>query len=359
LRLTTTTVTRTLLGLLVAAAVLAAPGAAGAAVAVTVTVPTAPHAVGAGTSFTVSGTLQPRHTAGSTPVAIFCLHSEAGAWVLRQTVPATVSDRAAGGSTYTATVSLPSSGVWRLQAYHAGDGDGEVTSEQTTDIAIGAKPDLPVWDRDGVTTIPEQMAYRGNSRQLIVATGAAIGAHYGTLQIFDYRDGDWVQTMAVAARFGRRGLIDGLLRHAGSLTTPTGIWTIPSWVFGTHLTAPVVTKMGYRHITNRSWWSSEKTSAYNRWVETSRHVYGEHLADNPVEYEIALSTGYNATPNKRVYGRGAGIFLHVHGKSLTAGCISITRAGMLAVLRRLDPAKAPVFAIGTTQTGMSTDIFQY
>ena len=117
--------------------------------------------------------------------------------------------------------------------------------------------------------------------------------------------------------------------------------------------------MAFRHITRRSWWSSESNSTYNDWVETSRTVYGEHLADYPREYEFAFSSGYNAHPNPSVYGRGAGIFVHVFGRAYTAGCVSVSRSDMLRLIRSLDPAKRPACAIGTTRSGKRSCIVAY
>jgi L,D-peptidoglycan transpeptidase YkuD (ErfK/YbiS/YcfS/YnhG family) len=42
-----------------------------------------------------------------------------------------------------------------------------------------------------------------------------------------------------------------------------------------------------------------------------------------------------------VIGRGSAIFLHVNGKGSTAGCVSITQANMISILRWLDPGQRP------------------
>lgn len=322
------------------------------------TAPSAPLTVGRGSRFAVSGLLQPRHPAGTAAVTLSCYRRESGAWVLRKTVPAGVTDQPEA-SLYTATLSLPLAGKWRLQAYHADDAHAATWSAVSATVAVTARPDAPIWNRDGVTTLPERMAWRRASRQLVVVTGARLGSRDGVLRLFDYRDGDWVEALAVSTRLGKRGLVDGLLRHAGSLTTPTGIWRLPGYAFGTHRRPPTGTTMAYRHITRRSWWSSERNATYNTWVETGRYVYGEHLADYPVEYEFAISSGYNAPPNSRIIGRGAGIFLHVFGRGHTAGCISVARGDMIRLLRWLDPAARPACAVGTLRAGTRTNIVAY
>ena len=325
------------------------------------TAPSTPLTVGRGSRFAVSGLLQPRHPAGTAAVTISCYRRESGAWVLRQTVPAGIGDQAdrPDASLYSATVALPLAGRWRLQAYHADAAHAATWSPVSTSVAVTSRPDAPIWNRDGVTTLPERMAWRRASRQLVVVTGARLGSRDGVLRLFDYRDGDWVEALAVTTRLGKRGLVDGLLRHAGSLTTPTGIWRLPGYVFGTHQRPPSGVTMAYRHITRRSWWSSERGAAYNTWVETARYVYGEHLADYPVEYEFAVSSGYNARPNSRVFGRGAGIFVHVFGRGYTAGCVSVARTDMIRLLRRLDPTKRPACAVGTLREGTRTSIVAY
>ena len=164
--------------------------------------------------------------------------------------------------------------------------------------------------------------------------------------------------MSVPCRLGKRGLMNGTKRKAGNKTTPTGIWAMQGFVFGTHVRAPSGTKMSYRRITWKSWWSSKKGRTYNRWVE-ARRWRGERLANAPKAYEYAVATGFNQRPNRCVYGRGSGIFLHINGRGLTSGCVSISRSDMIRVCTLLDPAKHPSFAIGTLATGTPTSILAY
>ena len=206
--------------------------------------------------------------------------------------------------------------------------------------------------------LPLQMARVGSAEQLIVATGAKLGDTAGTLQFFDYQNGEWVCTMTVSARFGKHGLTDGAHRQAGNKTTPTGLWSMPNFVFGYRAHSLAGTRMKYRRITKKSWWSSKRGTTYNTWVEAKRWP-GEHLYNVAPQYELAVSTGYNAKPNTSVYGRGSGIFLHVKGKGLTAGCVAISRADMIRVCGLLDPAKHPAFAIGTLRRDSKTSIWAY
>ena len=270
---------------------------------------------------------------------------------LRPTPPA--------GSLYSLAMSLPAAGRWRLRASYVDEAHAPTRSAYSAVVTVGALPDLPVWNRDAVTTLPERMAYRGGSRQLVVATGAGLEARYGTLSLFDYRAGDWVRVLSTPAKFGSNGLTDGRTRHEGTRTTPTGIWRMPHYIFGTHRGPPSGATMAYRRITPRSWWSAEHDSTYNTWVETARRIDGEHLADSPRSYEFAVSSGYNALPNRRVFGRGTAIFLHINHRGLTAGCVSVSRRAMIRLCRLLDPARRPVCAIGTTRRATASSIYAY
>jgi L,D-peptidoglycan transpeptidase YkuD (ErfK/YbiS/YcfS/YnhG family) len=224
-----------------------------------------------------------------------------------------------------------------------------------TDIPSPALASLPSSES---TPLPRLMADTSGARQLLIATAANLDDTTGTLQVFDLVGGEWVQRMSVPARFGTHGLMDGALRKAGNRTTPTGIWAMPDFMFGAHLHEPAGTRMKYRRLTWKSWWSSKRGKTYNTWVSARRWT-GEHIGGSPKAYEFAVSTGYNARPNPSVFGRGTGIFLHVWGKATTAGCIAISRANMIRVCKVLDRAKNPHFAVGTLQPGTPTSIWAY
>lgn len=214
-------------------------------------------------------------------------------------------------------------------------------------------------------TLPEQMAHLvSGSGQMVIATGATLGSNTGTVYMFDLKNGRWVQTLKVPSRFGTNGLTDGVTRHAGGRTTPTGIWQMGAFVWGWHPQPPAGTKMPYRQVTQNTWWSAEHDSTYNTWVQSSSQIQGEHLLDARIQYEFAVDTGYNAPPNQVVLGRGTAIFLHVfdpptYHNGFTAGCISASREDMIKVFQLLDPAKNPTCAIGTLERGTLTSIYSY
>jgi L,D-peptidoglycan transpeptidase YkuD (ErfK/YbiS/YcfS/YnhG family) len=219
-------------------------------------------------------------------------------------------------------------------------------------------PTLAPLPASETTPLPALMADTAGARQLLIATTTDLGDTTGTLQVFELVGGEWVQRMSVPARFGTHGLMDGTRRRAGNRTTPTGIWAMPDYMFGAHVRAPAGTRMKYKRLTWKSWWSSRRGKTYNTWVSARRWT-GEHIGGSPKAYEFAVSTGYNALPNPNVFGRGTGIFLHVWGKATTAGCIAISRANMIRVCKLLDRGKNPHFAAGTLQPGTPTSIWAY
>lgn len=203
------------------------------------------------------------------------------------------------------------------------------------------------------------------SSQIIIITGPELGSKSGTLRVFNKDDGRWTEVLATPANFGQTGLVNGATRVSGHLNTPTGIWRIGTFVFGQHASAPGGTKMPYRPITARSWWSAENNSTYNTWVDSSSHVNGEHLQDAQVQYEYGFNTGYNSPPNTVVHGRGTAIFIHCFeppGNKLgkyTHGCIAIAPAVMVRLFGLIDPDRHPSCAIGTEKTGTTTSIYSY
>lgn len=238
-------------------------------------------------------------------------------------------------------------------------------AEIPTTTVVEAKPKVEEAPKpvDPVPPLGMKRTLAG-SRQMVVVTGAKLGSKDGKVRIYNLENGRWKLVFSTPARFGSNGLVDGEKRREGSRTTPTGIWWPGGWVWGWHRSAPSGTKMPYRQTTENVWWSYKRDSTYNTWVVSSKRIPGEHLVDVKIQYEYGFSSGYNAPPNRVVKGRGTAIFLHVfdppwyHG-GYSAGCIGISRSAMIRVLRTLDPALKPSFAIGTEQHGTPTSIEAY
>ncbi|WP_108956064.1 L,D-transpeptidase family protein [Streptomyces fragilis] len=196
--------------------------------------------------------------------------------------------------------------------------------------------------------LPARMADTGGGSQLITAEAATAGSTTGTLTWWDRTPAGWTRAGSAPARFGANGPADGATRRQGTATTPTGLYDLP-FAFGVK-PAPADVRVRYRRVGPDSWWCQDNDSrAYNRWSEPlaadCRPGEAEHLIAYREQYAHALVIGFNY--RRPVRERGAGIFLHVHGRGATAGCVSVPADAMRRVLRWTDPARDPHIAIGT------------
>lgn len=81
--------------------------------------PIAPASVKHGSAFGVYGYVSPAHDSGTYLVTLYFYRYQSGHYVLRRTVKAARSEFSDTASRYSATVSLPYTGRWRVRAYHA------------------------------------------------------------------------------------------------------------------------------------------------------------------------------------------------------------------------------------------------
>jgi len=167
-------------------------------------------------------------------------------------------------------------------------------------------------------------------------------------------DGRWRrQFTGRDGRIGYGGLVRPRRRVQGSGTTPLGTFRLP-WVFGMHRQRPAWDP-SYRRVRRGDYWVLDNRSRhYNRYRNKSRGGFrwrlgpsspnaSERLKDYPRQYEWAVVTSFNAG---QVRHRGGAIFVHVNGSGATAGCVSAPRWFLQRLVRRLDPDRRPVVAIG-------------
>ncbi|MFC4785393.1 L,D-transpeptidase family protein [Nocardioides sp. MAHUQ-72] len=200
---------------------------------------------------------------------------------------------------------------------------------------------------DGVT-----VHLRPGTRQVVTVNHTR--GHHARVTYWVRKGGDWVQRLrARDGRIGYGGLVVADRRRQGTGTTPLGTFRLP-WVFGTHRRQDSW-DLDYRRIRRGDYWVQDNASRYyNRYRNRSQGGFrwrlpasdensSERLRDYPVQYEWSIVTSFNA---RQVRHRGAGIFLHVNGDGATAGCVSAPRPFIRALVRRLDPDRNPVVAIG-------------
>jgi L,D-peptidoglycan transpeptidase YkuD (ErfK/YbiS/YcfS/YnhG family) len=190
------------------------------------------------------------------------------------------------------------------------------------------------------------------TKQVIVVTAATWSTTSATLEAFA-RDGRgrWVRRLSARARVGYSGMVVGSSRRQGSGKTPAGSYRITQ-SFGRY--ADPGTKLRYTKVGRDHWWVQDNASRYYNTMRrgsrggfrrTERGPRGsERLFRFNPEYNYAAVIDFNR-PNP-VRHRGSGIFLHVHGRGATAGCVSVTQRQMAWLLRWLDPRQNPRIVIG-------------
>jgi L,D-peptidoglycan transpeptidase YkuD (ErfK/YbiS/YcfS/YnhG family) len=197
-----------------------------------------------------------------------------------------------------------------------------------------------------------RVALHEHTRQVVTVDHTrGYHAHIG---FWVLRDGRWQRLYDVRdGRIGYGGLAAPHRRRQGSGTTPLGTVRLVS-SFGRHPRG-ASWDLPYRRIRAGDYWVEDNGSRYyNRyrtkaqggfrwWLPASSVNSSERLLDYPVQYEYSIVTGYN---HAQVRHRGAGIFLHVNGSGATAGCVSAPRGFLTRLMRRLDPDRVPVMAVG-------------
>jgi L,D-peptidoglycan transpeptidase YkuD (ErfK/YbiS/YcfS/YnhG family) len=86
-----------------------------------------------------------------------------------------------------------------------------------------------------------------------------------------------------------------------------------------------------------AWCEDPADRHYNRPIRLTRDSAGDRLTRKDHLYDFIVEIDHNTTP--RVARRGSAVFLHLARENFapTAGCVSMTKASMLRMLRRLGP----------------------
>jgi len=86
-----------------------------------------------------------------------------------------------------------------------------------------------------------------------------------------------------------------------------------------------------------AWCEDPADRHYNQPIRLDRDRPGDRLTRKDQLYDFIVEIDHNTTP--RVAHRGSAVFLHLARENFgpTAGCVSMTEAAMLRLLRRLGP----------------------
>jgi L,D-peptidoglycan transpeptidase YkuD (ErfK/YbiS/YcfS/YnhG family) len=197
--------------------------------------------------------------------------------------------------------------------------------------------------------VPVTVDKTDRTRAVVNGTGgswARLGFYVRTDSACGFR-----RVLLVDSRVGYNGITAGATRRQGTGTTPSGTYTMTE-VFGNAGMPP--TAMPYHRVQSGDWWVEDNTSLfYNELRNSSLGGYmlrttglnsSERLANFPTQYAHAIVINFNRAPDRKVLGRGAGIFLHVNGSGATAGCVSITHAALDTLLSYLRPGDSITIA---------------
>ena len=196
----------------------------------------------------------------------------------------------------------------------------------------------------------------GSATQLVTVVARRRNSTQGTFRLWKNRGGCWREAAGPwTAWLGGNGTSPA--KREGDLRTPAGIFRFLRTMYGVAPSPGV--HYAYRRLVCGDWWVEDPTSpSYNRF----RHVRcgstppfrtkSEDLSRSPTAYRHLAVIAYNTSPV--VPGRGSGIFLHVSRGRPTLGCVSLPLPRLVATLRWLRPAAAPLIAIGTAADLLAT-----
>ncbi len=134
-------------------------------------------------------------------------------------------------------------------------------------------------------------------------------------------------------RIGYGGVAPAAIRRQDTGTTPSGVFTVKD-AFG--IKPNPWTELAWRDVGRDSYWVLDNNSRYyNQWREGKLGGFNKRLSEHLIsyrgQYDYAAVIDYNRGP--AIKGKGGAIFLHVHGRGATAGCVSITEANMKTYLQ--------------------------
>ncbi|MEV4619056.1 L,D-transpeptidase family protein [Asanoa sp. NPDC049573] len=187
-----------------------------------------------------------------------------------------------------------------------------------------------------------------STRQLIVVYSSGYGTSVASFETFEKVNGVWRSKFGVmSARIGSKGFSDS--HQEGIPTTPTGVYTIGSTMYGVRAN-PGVKYTYHQLVANDYWDENPSSSTYNSFVHgTDPGGYSEALWQTVPQYNYFAVINYNIPVKEATPARGSGIFLHVMGSGATAGCVSLTQSDLLRVLEWLDPGAAPRIVMAPSQ----------
>ncbi|MGW1375133.1 hypothetical protein ACWD6P_12785 [Streptomyces sp. NPDC002446] len=168
------------------------------------------------------------------------------------------------------------------------------------------------------------------SRQVVAVHGEGVDSADSTVVLYEKDVKGWERKGSWVAHNGRRGWT--VNHHEGDKRSPVGVFTLSD--AGGVLANPG-TKLPYTH--------SSAFTPPSYWPRSTRHDFDYVVAIN---YNRVKGTTPLDPTRPDGQSKGGGIWLHMDHGSGTSACVSVSKAGMQALLRALDPARHPVVVMG-------------
>ena len=142
--------------------------------------------------------------------------------------------------------------------------------------------------------------------------------------------------LTIPVALGRGGILAN--KREGDGGTPRGSFRPRRlWWRGDRHSRPQ-TFLPARIITGADAWCEDPGDRhYNKWIRRGEGEGGDRLKRADHLYDFIIEIDHNTRP--RTAGRGSAVFLHLARDNFgpTAGCVSMTKAAMLHLLRQIGP----------------------
>jgi L,D-peptidoglycan transpeptidase YkuD (ErfK/YbiS/YcfS/YnhG family) len=191
----------------------------------------------------------------------------------------------------------------------------------------------------------------GRSSQVLLVRNTNPASIDVRIFALERRNGSWLCPLGpMDGVIGRKGFASPGEKREGDGRTPEGIFPLGT-VFGYEPSFP--TRMPYRQAGVDDLWVDDVQAAdYNRWVRrgATQAASFERMRRDDNLYKYGIIVEYNTNPV--IKGQGSAIFFHLwKGKGMaTAGCIALSEADLLRILKWLDPAAKPLVVMGAKAT---------
>lgn len=202
-----------------------------------------------------------------------------------------------------------------------------------------------------------------NSTQCLVGTSDGWNSSHVTLCLYQRNGSAWKPVgVPWKARLGKSGLIWGKGLHpvpAGAATKKEGDNRSPAGVFaigGAWGYAAAIRKnsaLPYRQVTARDLWVEDPASPqYNRNVildhdPATPWEKKQQMKQDDAAHSLKLFIAHNAPPQVTPHA-GSSIFFHIwrrDGAASTAGCTTMEKPKLQALISQIDPAKRPLYVL--------------